>query len=344
MTWAALLIAVSAGAIAAAVTTRASMPLLARRAVLDQPSERSSHTTPTLRGGGVGVIAGTLVAVAAANGQLRSSTVADLLVAGLGFGAIGLADDVRRDLRTATRFMLQVAVAVGVAAAILSEGSPDVLMSILAGVAVVAWMVSFVNAYNFMDGINGISSAEAVVAGVALGLVARHDHRLAMEAGSFALAGGALGFAPFNFPSARVFPGDVGSYFIGGWLAALIVVGVRDSLPLEAVVAPVALYVADTAVTLLRRIRRHETWWQPHRQHVYQRLVDLGWSHLRSTALVFAIAATCSLLGAVSLLDLVAWRIAADGSIVALILGYLCLPSVLDRRLRPSSLAPGAPS
>ncbi|MCU4187258.1 hypothetical protein K6U06_23045 [Acidiferrimicrobium sp. IK] len=255
-----------------------------------------------------------------------------------------MADDVRRDLRTATRFMLQVAVAVGVAAAILSEGSPDVLMSILAGVAVVAWMVSFVNAYNFMDGINGISSAEAVVAGVALGLVARHDHRLAMEAGSFALAGGALGFAPFNFPSARVFPGDVGSYFIGGWLAALIVVGVRDSLPLEAVVAPVALYVADTAVTLLRRIRRHETWWQPHRQHVYQRLVDLGWSHLRSTALVFAIAATCSLLGAVSLLDLVAWRIAADGSIVALILGYLCLPSVLDRRLRPSSLAPGAPS
>lgn len=340
MSWPVLLIAVGTGIVTALAATRVSISLLARRALLDQPSERSSHTSPTVRGGGIGVIAGTLVTVGLTIGELRASTAAALLVGGLGFGAIGLADDLKGGLSASTRFAVQVVVASAVATVIWADGPLKIVAAVIAGGAAAAWMVSFVNAYNFMDGINGLSCAEAVVAGVTLGLAAQHYHRLAMESGAFAIAAGAIGFAPFNFPSARVFLGDVGSYFVGGWLAVLIVVGLRDSLPPEVILAPVALYVADTGVTLVRRIRRREAWREAHRQHAYQRLVDLGWSHTRSTGLVFTVAAICSLLGAVSLLDLVAWRAVADGTIVALIVAYLFLPSFLNRRLRPSGLPP----
>jgi hypothetical protein len=100
-------------------------------------------------------------------------------------------------------------------------------------------------------------------------------------------------------------------------------------------VAPVALYVADTGVTLVRRVHRHEAWHQAHRQHTYQRLVDLGWSHTQTTGLVFALVTLCSVLGSVSLLGSVPGRVAADLAVVVLVAGYLVLPQLIARR-RPA--------
>ena len=129
-----------------------------------------------------------------------------------------------------------------------------------------------------------------------------------------------------------VFLGDVGSYFAGAWLAVLFIIGLRGSIPAEAMIAPVALYVADTGVTLSRRVHRHEAWQQAHRQHTYQRLVDLGWSHTQTTGLVFALVAICSVLGSVSLLGSVPERVAADCGVGALIAGYLLLPDLIEYR------------
>jgi hypothetical protein len=108
----------------------------------------------------------------------------------------------------------------------------------------------------------------------------------------------------------------------------LFIIGLRGSIPAEAMIAPVALYVADTGVTLSRRVHRHEA----HHQHTYQRLVEQGWSHTETTGLVFALVALCSVLGSVSLLGSVPERVAADCGVAVLIAGYLVLPSLIEHR------------
>ena len=113
-----------------------------------------------------------------------------------------------------------------------------------------------------------------------------------------------------------MFLGDVGSYFAGAWLAVLVVMGLRGSIPVEAMLAPVALYMADTGVTLAHRVHQARGLDPGHRQHAYQRLVRLGWSHTQTTGLVFVLVALCSELGSVSLFGSVADQAVADCGIV----------------------------
>jgi len=327
-----LLIAVAGGVLSGIATTALTIRVLGRRAVLDVPNQRSSHARPTVRGGGIGLATGTLVALAIAHTDLVGSSGIALVIAGLSFGAIGFADDLTSALPPTIRLALQLVAAGAVVAVLWQHASHGIFLTALIGAVATLWIVSFVNAFNFMDGINGISCAETIVAGVAFGLIARHEHQLALQAGALALVAGSIGFAPFNFPTARVFLGDVGSYFAGAWLAVLVVIGLRGSIPAEAMMAPVALYVADTGVTLARRVHRHEAWQQAHRQHTYQRLVDLGWSHTQTTGLVFALVTLCSLLGSVSLFGSVTGRVAADCGVGALIAGYLVLPGLIEYR------------
>ncbi len=147
------------------------------------------------------------------------------------------------------------------------------------------------------------------------------------------LAAAALGFAPFNFPRARVFLGDVGSSFIGAWLAAMVAMELRSGLPPEAALAPVALSLADAAWTLAWRVRRSEQWSQPHCSHAYQRLAKLGWWHTRNTGVVGALIVACSALGAVSITASLSARAAADASLAAVLADYLATPDLLSERL-----------
>jgi UDP-N-acetylmuramyl pentapeptide phosphotransferase/UDP-N-acetylglucosamine-1-phosphate transferase len=207
-----------------------------------------------------------------------------LLVAACGFGIIGLFEDLR-GVRALPRLVLQLLVAVAVLPSLLAGISGGDLWRIGAGVAAVVWLVGYVNAFNFMDGINGISVAQVVTAGAAWYLVGRHAAVIDVQAGALIGAAAAVGFAPWNFPAARMFLGDLGSYFLGAWLATLAVVLLRGGVPLEAALAPTVPYLADSGVTLVRRIAAG-SWATPHRDHSYQRLVQLGWSHARTTGLV----------------------------------------------------------
>lgn len=150
-------------------------------------------------------------------------------------------------------------------------------------------------------------------------------------------AGAALGFAPYNVARPRMFLGDVGSYFIGAWLAAVAVVGLRAGVAPEAEMAPLGLYLADTGATLLRRVVRGERWYLPHRDHAYQRLTDLGWSHVQASAFVLACIGACAALGAVSLGASVPARVAADVAVAGVVGAYLLTPRWLAPS--PSSVA-----
>jgi len=293
-----------------------------------------------VRGGGIGLAFGTLVALAVAASWIFGSADIALCVAGISFGAIGFADDLTSRISIRARMILQLVAALLVMTLIRSHHSFGVVPLVFAGFLVTVWIISFVNAFNFMDGINGISCAEGIVAGVTFGFIARYEHQYALQAAGFALAAGAIGFAPFNFPKARIFLGDVGSYFVGSWIATMVVIGLQASIPVDAMVAPVMLYVADSGLTLARRVLRHEAWHEAHRQHTYQRLVDRGLSHTQTTGLVFVVVALSSALGSISLFDSLQARLVADVGIAVLTTGYLALPSLIDHFWDDSS-SPG---
>jgi len=310
-----------------AVAEPVTIPLLRRAAVMDVPGHRSSHTVPTPRGGGLPVAAGLVVAAILLGGVM--ATAFGVTVAA--FGALGLAEDLT-GLSAGRRLALQ-AVGSALVGLVLVSTVP-VSAPAVAGLALLTavWITGFVNAFNFMDGVNGISGAHALVGGAAYGLLGwwRADTFL-LPAGA-ALAVGALAFLPWNAGRARVFLGDAGSYALGAGLAVLAAYAVIQGIPAEAALCPLALYVADTGWTLQRRIRAGERWLEPHRTHTYQRLCDVGWSHQRVTTVTAGLTVLLSLLGAASLTGSLTLRALGDLGAAAVLIAYLRSPAVLLRR------------
>ena len=300
--------------------------LLRRLHKLDTPCARSCHTTPTPRGGGVAPAIG--AGAGLVTSEISGEPFLALLAAGALFGLIGLVEDLR-GAPALPRLTAQLVVAVALLPWLLSDLGGPLVWRVLFGGGVVVWIASYVNAFNFMDGINGISVAQVVVAGLTWWAVAQWHGVEALATGALVLTMAALGFLPFNFPRARMFLGDVGSYFIGAWMAVLAVLGLRAGIAFEAVFAPLALYLADTGATLVRRARRRDTWYEPHRDHAYQRLHhQVGWSHTRTTAVIAVLMALASALGAVSLTSSMLTRVVADVALLGLIAGYLALPEI----------------
>lgn len=298
--------------------------------ILDLPNTRSSHHRPVPRGGGLAIAVGVapaLIMSTALSGSARTA----LVIAAYGFGLLGFVDDVVQ-VPALPRLAVQVVVAVLVLPWLLSGLAGPALWQVAFAVGTAAWLVSYVNAFNFMDGIDGISTAQALMAGAAYWLFGELEDVPSVAAMGLVLAGASLAFAPFNFPRARLFLGDVGSYFLGGFIAVVAVIGLRAGLTPEAIFAPLALYLADTGITLIMRLRRREPWWVPHRDHTYQRLVILGWSHAAVTCLIGALIAICTGLGALSLMDSVALRIAGDAGILVVLAAYLLAPVLIRGR------------
>jgi UDP-GlcNAc:undecaprenyl-phosphate/decaprenyl-phosphate GlcNAc-1-phosphate transferase len=304
---------------------------LRRRGVLDTPNARSSHDTPTPRGGGLAVAAGALVAVSLSPASAAWRT--PLILASVGFGLLGLTDDLR-PVAPFMRLGAQVAIAAASLPLLLRDMTGSTTWRLVFACGVVLWLVSYVNAFNFMDGINGISATHAIIAGVAWWAIGQIEQVAPLARGGAIIAAAAAGFLPFNFPRARIFLGDVGSYFIGAWLAVLVVIGLRAGIPAEAVLAPLTPYLADTFLTLVRRLRRGEALHEAHAEHVYQRLVKQGWSHSATTLYVSAVTVACGVVGATALASpLSPARLAAGLVIAGILLVYLVTPTITERHV-----------
>jgi UDP-N-acetylmuramyl pentapeptide phosphotransferase/UDP-N-acetylglucosamine-1-phosphate transferase len=299
-------------------------------AVIDTPGPRSSHTVATPRGGGLAVVvaatAGLLIfpqaltsVVARPYGPIWTVAATMLL-----FAAVGLAEDLR-GIAVPARLALQASA--GLVAGLLLAPGPLMVV-----VLVALWLTGYANAFNFMDGVNGISAVHAALAGVVYAIAGTRYGLPALAVTGAVTAAAAASFLPWNARRARIFLGDVGSYGLGGLLGAASVVALAGGVPPEVAVAPLALYLADTGATLARRCYRGEPWYRPHRTHVYQRLTDLGWSHPRVTMVTAAASAAvcgCALAAAGSGL---ATRIGLDALAVAVLAGYLAAPSLLGAR------------
>jgi UDP-GlcNAc:undecaprenyl-phosphate/decaprenyl-phosphate GlcNAc-1-phosphate transferase len=323
------------GALLAFGVTLAACPVvlagLRRYRVIDDPNWRSSHTTSVPRGGGIAIAIGATVALALAPG-LPSALRAGLLVVGLGVGAVGLADD----LTQGTSPILRLAAIVVAAAASLVWLDPATTFTGLARLVVIAlclgWVASYVNAFNFMDGINGISAGQVLVVAGQVTVAALLWDQRGLATASLIVAASALAFVPFNFPRARMFLGDVGSYLLGGLVAGVVIAAVAAGIPVEAAATGAALYAADTFVTLVRRVLRGEVWHEAHREHVYQRVTDLGLSHVAVTGLVTVLSTVCAALGIAAAQWGGKTRMVTDGAVVLVVISYVFLPAVLGRR------------
>lgn len=247
--------------------------VLRRAGVLDHPSARSSHSRSTVRGGGTAVVLAVLLAVALSpGGAADAAGVLPAVVALTGLAALGLLEDVHgvpAGRRLAGQLLVG-SVAAGVAA-IMWDPAWDQRW---AAAAVLVAVVVYANAFNFMDGVNGISGLNAAFAGLVYAALGDQLDSPGTVVVALAVTGAALGFLPFNFPRATVFLGDTGSYALGGVLAVLAVQCWAAGAPLLVCAAPLSVYLVDTGWTLCRRWRRGASLVLAHRDHVYQQLSD----------------------------------------------------------------------
>ena len=243
-----------------------------RRRLLDLPGERRSHAVPTPRGGGIAIVAAMLVALA----WMLVTGVAHakfLLAVGAGLvliSGIGWIDD-HRPLAPWPRLAVQAIAAAALAWGLAGEGG-SVAGSLIGFVAAMV----LVNVWNFMDGIDGIATTQAILAGIAYAVFAWGAPPAWLALG---LVAGSLGFLPFNFPKARIFLGDVGSGALGYALAASAAwIAQADWPNAPLLLLPLSAFLVDASLTLAARAVAGQRWWTPHAEHAYQ-----FWArHLRS--------------------------------------------------------------
>lgn len=269
-------------------------PWARRFQLVDVPNARSSHTTPTLRAGGVPMVMLTLGAMLFA--LERSAFV--LAAAAAVIAITGFIDDIR-SLGWTIRFVIQIAMA---AVAIWACGTIAHLGPLPLGVfaipLTVMWIGGLTNAYNFMDGIDGIAGIQAVVAALGFAVLGvLHSDRLIVLT-ALAIAATALGFLFHNWPPATIFMGDVASGFLG-FLFAALTVKLAQHTPAAAITGVLFVwpFLFDTIFTFFRRLLRGEKVTQAHRSHLYQRLVIAGASHGRVSALYGLLALICTIAG-----------------------------------------------
>jgi UDP-N-acetylmuramyl pentapeptide phosphotransferase/UDP-N-acetylglucosamine-1-phosphate transferase len=239
------------------------------RNILDIPNERSSHTHPTPRGGGLAIVI---------SGSLDRNLYFALLC-GVLLAVISLIDDLF-DIKPLVRLIAHTTTAL--ASLIFLDGIHQVLFfgkeifpNIVLYVITIVGMVWFINLYNFLDGIDGYASVEAIMMSLALFLFSGNSITLILIAS-------VSGFLIWNWPKARIFMGDVGSTQLG---FILVVLGIylhnerNFSIIYWLILA--APFWFDATLTLYRRWRRKEKLSQAHRKHIYQRLVQSGFSHLQ---------------------------------------------------------------
>jgi len=311
---------------ATALAVRLVLGFLRRRQILDHPNERSSHSRPTPRGGGLAVTPVVLLGwlLLGATGLLLSGQWV-VMAGALALLILSWQDD-RVSLSARTRLLAHLAaVLAGLYALPAKELVFQGWLPFWADRAAAALLwIWFLNLYNFMDGIDGITGIETLCIAGGLWLLSPAQPQAAV------LAGAAVGFLLWNWHPAKIFLGDSGSVPLGYVLGWLLLRMAGDGMWAQALILP-AYYLADATITISKRALRGEKVWQAHRLHFYQRAVQGGASH--------SLVALLILISDIALVEAARWsRVSLWQGLTAAILMTAVLLFVLHRlsvRQRP---------
>ncbi len=271
--------------------------LALRLKLLDMPNDRSSHSMPTPRGGGIAIVLVTLSAlwILWTMGSIRLPVAIGIGGAGASIALIGLLDD-RFGIRPVVRFLVHFCSALWFYAwcsDLLTQfdlASSGLILGIWIALMLVA-IVWAINLFNFMDGVDGLGGSQGLfVAGLGSWFLLEANPSQGIGLLLAVVAAASAGFLVWNISPARVFLGDVGSGFLGFVLAGPLLIGSAETpVPVATWVILWGAFLVDATVTLLRRMSRGERWYQAHRLHAYQRLSRRWSSHMGVTGAYFAV-------------------------------------------------------
>ena len=284
--------------LASVFTTRQLIVNSNRFSKLDIPNERSSHITPTPRGGGIAFVATSLIGflLLLLNNALNGTELLALCSAGSIVAIAGHLDDrqkisgatVRLVLHAISAIILVVGVGIPSELALFERTVNTGIVGSILGVVYLVWLL---NLFNFMDGTDGIAAGEAifvVIAGAFLNYHVLSDAN--HSAAAVAIAASTFGFILYNWSPAKIFMGDVGSGYLGIVIGGLSLIAANQDPELLWVwIILLAVFVSDATVTLIRRLLRKQKPHVAHRSHAYQHLAIRLNSHAKVALLVLAV-------------------------------------------------------
>ena len=270
--------------------------------ILDRPNERSSHVVPTPRGGGLAIVVlilgiGTLFIIQAGVNRRGIYLVCGAIIAWLGWR-----DDLH-SLSPRLRFIVQGMVAalsiwwLGYFKVMTIPMFGELHLGVIGIAITFLWIIGLTNAYNFMDGIDGMAGGVALSAGIGWMWLAANINNPFVFWIALAITAGSLGFLGHNWSPAKIFMGDVGSTFLGYSFAVLPLISSDrggDALLLGTLL--MWTIIMDAGVTFIGRLIRRENVFAAHRSHLYQRLVSVGYKHETVSSLYIVLTLLAGLL------------------------------------------------
>ena len=281
-----------------AIATRQLVANSHRLSTLDIPNERSSHLTPTPRGGGIAFVATSLIGflLLLFNNTLDHAHLLALCCAGIIVAIAGHLDDRQKISGATIRLVFH---AISAIVLIVGIGFPSqisifdrtVNTGIIGSILGVVYLMWLLNLFNFMDGTDGIAASEAIfvcVAGAILNHRALSDTNFSAVA--IVLAASTFGFLLYNWSPAKLFMGDVGSGYLGIVIGGLSLMAAKQQASLLWVwIILLAVFVSDATITLIRRLLRKQKAHVAHRSHAYQHLAIRFNSHSKVALVVLAV-------------------------------------------------------
>ena len=266
-----------------------------KKNIIDNPNERSSHSVPTPRGGGVAVVCSYLLALTVLiySQQLTVHIGLTLIAAGFVIALLGFLDDhghINSMLRLAVHFLVAIGVVISLGGFSEVTAFNGLQLGFLANIIAVLFLVWLLNLYNFMDGINGIASVEAITTVVSMAILYYVLNTTLNSDILWLLAACVFGFLLWNFPKAKIFMGDACSGFLGLTLGILALIALKENLALFcAWIICLGVFVFDATYTLIKRVLSGYKMYDAHRSHSYQILSRKCGSHTPVTLAVAAI-------------------------------------------------------
>ncbi len=281
------------------------MLIIRFKGILDTPNSRSSHTKPTPTAGGLAIVVTFFIGIGILHAGADITVITGkvfhgFIISGFIIAAMSFYDDLQN-----TKFVLRLAIEItavfiAIGSGIIITGTDcsviqdqGINLCMAGGIISFLWILGLTNAYNFMDGLNGMAAGNAVIALIFFGWISFIRGNNFTYISSYILIAGTLGFFVFNFPKGRLFMGDVGSTFLGFTFACLAIISSKygnSHIPL--LVMPLLLFhfIYDTFFTFCRRFVSGQNVFQAHRTHLYQLFNQLGFSHALVSCFYFVLA------------------------------------------------------